>query len=173
MINPIERKTKHILPKKIAKERKNHANWDSCHLKQFSNVLPWFCSFCVFLEDRRLGKIEHFIVIRVKTRLSVGQDFVQVYIVHLFWNFVWDTYPCLWPRRGKGNEKGRRLSKRWAIVWIQINCTLFIFCQAFERWQGFAVAQREDEGFESLAPPPSWRRLCKTRKQSVNIRTVQ
>ena len=173
MTKLIEKKTQHILPKKNSqKKEKKHASWDSCHLKQFSNVLPLFFSSYVFLEDWRLGKIEYFIVIRGKNKRA-GQDTVPVYIAHFFWNIVRGIYFCHWPIFRRGNGKKRSFSKRWTIVWSHKNCTMCFCCQAFERWQTSAVTQREDEGFESVAPLLTWRRLCKTRKQSFNIRTVQ
>ena len=175
--------------------QKNYASWDPRHLKQFSNVLPWFCLFCTlayfivgnsakcisldlvclhvclfFLEDWRLGKIEYFIVIRGKVIIRAGQDIVFVF--HFYWSHVRGTYLCRRVFLAIANDKTNSISKRWTIKWILINCFAFISRQAFERWQSFAVIQREDEGFESLAIGPIFNGLCKTRKQSVSIRIV-
>ena len=138
------------------------------------NSYRWslFACLSVFLEDWRLVKIEHFIVIRGEVPIvqRASQDFV--FVVHFYWSTVRGTYLCQWIFLWIANAKTRSCSKRWTIMWTLINCKIFTIRQALERWQTFAVFQREDEGFESLTICPRMSGLCKTRKHSVNIRTV-
>lgn len=101
-----------------------------------------------------LVKIEHFIVIRGKVPIAqrASQDFV--FVVHFYWSTVRGTYLCRWFALGSANAQTRSISKRWTITWMLKNCIIFKFRHAFERWQSFAIFQREDEGTESLAPGP-------------------
>ena len=131
-----------------------------------------FACLFVFLEDWRLVKIEHFIVIRGEVPIAQRASQDIVFVVHFYWSTVRGTYLCHWVFPGRANANSRSFAKRWTIKWILINCFPFIFRQALERWQAFAVFQREDEGFGSVAPGPIRIGLCKTRKQSDNIRTV-
>ena len=114
----------------------------------------YIVGFFFFLEDKGLGKIEYFIVIRVKVSSSTGQDFVRV--VDFGGNNVRLRYSCLCRcpsvTEAMANMESRVLSKDWTISCTLENCCIFSFRKAFERWQTFAVFQGKDEGFESLAP---------------------
>lgn len=133
-------------------------------------------SLFVFLEDGCLGKIEYFKVIMGKASSSrAGQDIV--FVVDFSRNTVrlWYCYLCLCPPLTKftANMEACILSKDWTITWTLVNCFALIFRKAFERWQTFALFQKEDKGIKGLAPGSWWRGLCNsTRKQAVNIRAV-
>ena len=129
------------------------------------NAYRWILFLCLFfLRDERLSKIEYFLFHREKCfiyQCLPGPCICRWLLLEHFTGFL-----CHWPLC-----RFVKFLKYSNIKWILINCLLFTSRNALERWQAFAIFQREDKRFESLASARWWWGVCKTWNPVVNIRT--